>query len=66
MKKITMCDEVAYYITDEDFEKLKLVSPGVARLAKESDSPQRTRFVCEHCGQLPPLALKELHNCGKG
>jgi len=64
MKQIIMCDGVAYHITDGDFEKLKEVSPGIARLVKESESPEPTHFVCGICGQFPPLALRKLHNCG--
>lgn len=60
-----LCDNYCYLITDEDFEALRRVSPGYARLAKESDSDAPTHFVCEHCGQMPPLKLKKLHDCGK-
>lgn len=63
MKKLLMCDDYAHHITDEDYEKLKAVSPGYARLAKESDSDAPTHFVCEVCGQVPPLRLRELHDC---
>ncbi|MCL5102504.1 MAG: hypothetical protein M1133_00120 [Armatimonadetes bacterium] len=63
MKKLLMCDEHAYHITDEDYEKLKTISPGYARLAKESDNSDPTHFVCEICGQVPPLKLREMHEC---
>jgi len=52
-------------ISEEDFEVLKRVSPGYARLAKDSDGEKPTHFVCEHCGQMPPLKLRELHDCRK-
>ncbi|MCE5198270.1 MAG: hypothetical protein ABFD54_13420 [Armatimonadota bacterium] len=63
MKKIVMCDEHAYHITDEDYETLKAVSPGYARLVEESESPEPSHFVCGLCGQVAPLKLRELHNC---
>lgn len=60
-----LCDNHCYVISEEDFEVLKRVSPGYARLAKESDGDTPTHFVCEYCGQMPPLKLRELHDCRK-
>ena len=63
MKQIILCDGAAYHITEEDFEQLKEISPGIARLVRDSDEPQPTHFVCPKCGQFPPLALREVHDC---
>lgn len=63
MKRVMLCDNHCYHITDEDFEVLKRVSPGYARLVKDSDAKSPTHFVCEHCGQMPPVKLRKLHNC---
>jgi hypothetical protein len=63
LKKLIMCDEHAQHITDEDYEKLKVMSPGCARLAKDSDSTEPTHFVCGRCGQVAPLKLRGMHKC---
>ena len=64
MKKLVLCDEQAYYIEDEDFETLKVVSPGLARLVRETDHAAATHFVCGQCGQVCPVKLHRLHECG--
>ncbi len=63
MKKVVICDNHAYHITDEDFRKLKVLSPGSARLARKSDAETPTHFVCDSCGQIYPLKLRSLHSC---
>ena len=63
MKQVILCDNHCYLISDEDFEVLRRVSPGYARLAKDSDAEAATHFVCERCGQIPPLKLRALHEC---
>ena len=60
---IVLCDNFRYCISDEDYELVKRVSPGYARLAKESRDGRVTHFFCEKCGQFSPLKLKGLHNC---
>ena len=64
LKKLVLCDEQAYYIGDEDFETLKRISPGLARLGRETDRTRGTHFVCGQCGQICPVKLRELHDCG--
>ncbi len=63
VKRIVLCDNHCYIITDEDFDVLERISPGYARLAKDSAGTTATHFVCERCGQMPPLKLKPLHKC---
>ena len=63
MKKIILCDEQCYYINDDDAEKLSRISPGLARLVRDADSHTATHFVCELCGQICPVELRELHDC---
>lgn len=63
MKKLVLCDKHAYYISDEDYEILKRVAPGYARLAKDAADHVITHFVCAECGQIAPLRLKKLHDC---
>ena len=63
MKKIILCDNIAQHITEEDFEMLKFLSPGTARLVSESDNKKPTHFVCPKCGQVAPVRLKKLHCC---
>lgn len=58
-----LCDSHCYVMTEQDFEVLARVSPGYARLARDCDGGKPTHFVCEHCGQIPPLKLRPLHNC---
>lgn len=65
MKRIVVCDKYSRHITDEDFEKLKLVAPGLARMVKSSNFKNPTHFVCEKCGQVPPVTLLELHKCSE-
>lgn len=63
MKRVVLCDNYCYHISDEDYEVLRRISPGYARLAKESDGDELTHFVCEHCGQFAPLKLRAVHDC---
>lgn len=63
MKALPICDDTCYYIGDSDYEALKRISPGLARLIKDADGHTATHFVCETCGQICPLALQELHDC---
>ena len=63
MKKILLCDDSAYYVTDEDVDKLKRLAPGLARLVRECEDRAVTHFVCELCGQIAPLKLRGLHKC---
>ncbi len=63
MKKLVLCDQQAYYIENEDFEALRTISPGLARLVREADHELATHFVCAGCGQVCPLKLRELHDC---
>lgn len=65
LKRVVLCDDHCYYITDQDAEKLKAVSPGLARLVRDADGQQATHFVCEKCGQIPPLKLRDLHRCSE-
>lgn len=64
MKKVVMCDDHAYHIEDEDFERLKQVSPAFARVVRDSDRDTATHFVCEACGQISPVKLRGVHRCG--
>ena len=64
MKKLVLCDEQAYCIEDKDFETLKMISPGLARLVRETDRLRATHFVCGQCGQVCPVKLRSLHECG--
>jgi len=64
VKKLLLCDEQAYYIGDDDFETLKAISPGLARLVRETERRTATHFVCGQCGQICPVKLRELHECG--
>lgn len=66
MKRVVLCDNHCYHISDEDGEILKAISPGLARLVRESDNPEATHFVCERCGQVPPIKLRKLHKCQPG
>lgn len=66
VKRVVLCDNHCYHITDEDYHILKRVSPGYARLAKESDDEPATHFVCESCGQIAPIKLRKLHDCENG
>jgi hypothetical protein len=63
VKRIVLCDNHCYHISDEDYEILRLVSPGYARLAKDGDGQAVTHFVCQTCGQIAPLKLREVHDC---
>ena len=65
MKKLALCDGQAYYIEDVDLEVLKRVTPGLARLVREADRAAATHFVCQQCGQVCPVELRELHDCGR-
>ena len=63
MKRVVLCDNHYYHISDDDYEVLKRVSPGYARLAQDSEGDALTHFVCELCGQIAPLKLREVHDC---
>ena len=63
MKRIRLCDDNGYYVTDEDADKLKQLSPGIARLVRECEDCAVTHFVCELCGQIAPVKLRGLHKC---
>lgn len=66
MKLIVLCDNQAYCIEEKDFEKLQAIAPGLARLARDTDaSKAATHFVCEKCGQICPVKIRELHACRK-
>jgi len=64
VKKVVLCEEHAYYIADEDYERLKRVSPATARLVKATNRETATHFACEDCGQISPLKLRHVHRCG--
>ena len=63
VKTVVLCDNHAYHISDEDYDTLKLVAPGYARLAKDGDDQAVTHFVCAQCGQIAPLKLRKVHDC---
>lgn len=63
MKTLELCDDTCYYIDEQDYSTLRRISPGLARLAKDTDGHTATHFVCEICGQICPLTLQELHDC---
>lgn len=63
VKRVVLCDNHAYYISDEDYEILKRAAPGYARLAKDADGQAVTHFVCAKCGQIAPLKLRKIHDC---
>jgi len=63
MKELVLCDKQVYYIAESDYEILRRLSPGLARMVRDSDSTSATHFVCEHCGQICPLKLRKLHVC---
>ena len=63
MKKILLCDGYAYVIEDDDFGKLQRSMPAFARLVRDTDCEAATHFVCEACGQIPPIKLRALHKC---
>jgi len=63
MKDILTCGGYNYVITDQDHSILLTISPNFARLARESDQAEPTHFVCELCGQIAPVRLRELHIC---
>ena len=65
VKRLVLCDSHCYHISDEDYEILKRISPGYARLVRDSDNKEATHFVCEHCGQVAPVKLRNLHQCKK-
>ncbi|MGC8863787.1 MAG: hypothetical protein ACP5R5_13580 [Armatimonadota bacterium] len=66
MKKLVLCDLQTYYIEDEDLETLKAISPGLARLVRDTDCTEATHFVCKLCGQISPVKLRKLHECTVG
>jgi len=66
MKKLVLCDQQAYHIEDADFETLKRMTPGLARLVREADHGEATHFVCGRCGQICPVKLRRLHQCEVG
>lgn len=65
VKTVVLCDNHCYHISDEDYETLKRVAPGYARLAKDGDGQAVTHFVCAQCGQIAPLKLKKVHDCSR-
>jgi hypothetical protein len=63
LKKVVLCDNESYYITDEDSRDLQKISPGLARLVRDCGCKSPTHFVCPLCGQIAPLRLRRLHCC---
>lgn len=63
LKKVALCDDYCFFITEADAEVLRRLSPGLFRLVKDCDAQSATHFVCEACGQLSPVKLRHLHKC---
>ncbi len=63
VKELVLRDRQSYRISERDFKVLKRLSPGLARLVRDSDCNMATHFVCKNCGQISPIKLRELHQC---
>lgn len=63
IKRIELCDDGAYYVTESDVETLRRLAPGLARLVKDCRQLRATHFVCADCGQIAPVKLRGLHKC---